>query len=80
MKHKCKVQDSEPVLHNQDTELGRGTIRDNALKAVVTSSLFKSRVEKAKKGKGSFQRRAKHKGREPYSNAASLLCLKRVFF
>lgn len=29
-------------------EVGRGEIQDNALKAVVTSPLFKVRVEKAK--------------------------------
>ncbi|END2486578.1 TPA: ribosome alternative rescue factor ArfA [Vibrio vulnificus] len=50
-----------------DTEIGRGTINDNALKALVTSQLFRTRVVKAKKGKGSFQRKAKHIGKEPYS-------------
>jgi alternative ribosome-rescue factor len=53
-----------------DTEFGRGVIKDNALKAVVTSQLFRQRVEKAKKGKGSFNRKIKHKGKEPYSKAA----------
>ncbi|MCA3954847.1 ribosome alternative rescue factor ArfA [Vibrio vulnificus] len=48
-------------------EIGRGTINDNALKALVTSPLFRTRVVKAKKGKGSFQRKAKHRGKEPYS-------------
>ncbi|HFQ5334314.1 TPA: alternative ribosome-rescue factor A [Vibrio vulnificus] len=50
-----------------DTEIGRGTINDNVLKALVTSQLFRTRVVKAKKGKGSFQRKAKHRGKEPYS-------------
>ena len=54
----------------QTTEFGRGTIRDNALKAVVTSKLFTTRVVKAKKGKGSFQRKEKYSGRESYSMAA----------
>lgn len=49
------------------TDLGRGTIRDNALKAAVTSKLFTTRVVQAKKGKGSFSRKDKFKGREPYS-------------
>ncbi|WP_369414633.1 alternative ribosome-rescue factor A [Photobacterium atrarenae] len=53
-----------------ETELGRGKVQDNALKAAVTSTLFRTRVEKAKKGKGSFQRKAKHAGRESYSIAA----------
>ncbi|MFC3031914.1 alternative ribosome-rescue factor A [Pseudoalteromonas fenneropenaei] len=48
----------------------RGEINDNAIKALVTSVLFKSKVEKAKKGKGSYQRNAKHQGREPYLMAA----------
>lgn len=46
-------------------ELGRGVIQDNALKALVTSQLFKTRVVKAKKGKGSFNRKMKHRGKEP---------------
>ena len=50
-----------------DTEFGRGKIKDNALKAVVTSHLFKTRIVNAKKGKGSFSRKMKHKGKEPYS-------------
>ena len=51
-------------------EVGRGEVQDNALKAVVTSPLFKTRVEKAGKGKGSFTRKLKRKGKEPYSKAA----------
>ncbi|NOH70882.1 alternative ribosome-rescue factor A [Vibrio pectenicida] len=51
-------------------EIGRGEIHDNALKALVTSPLFRTRVEKAKKGKGSFNRKLKHKGKEPYPKAA----------
>ncbi|EKO3582985.1 ribosome alternative rescue factor ArfA [Vibrio metschnikovii] len=53
--------------HTQEIALdhGRGVIKDNALKAVVTSSLFRTRVVKAQKGKGSFKRQAKHKGQEP---------------
>ncbi|KLV07928.1 ribosome alternative rescue factor ArfA [Photobacterium ganghwense] len=71
-KAKSSVKDTEigHELRVNDTEFGRGTIRDNALKAVVTSQLFRSRVEKAKKGKGSFNRKAKHAGRESYPMAA----------
>lgn len=57
-------------MNEQQTELGRGTIQDNALKAAVTSKLFRTRVVKSKKGKGSFQRKDKHSGRESYSIAA----------
>lgn len=54
--------------HRHDHQ--RGDIKDNALKALVTSPLFKTKVEKSKKGKGSYQRKAKHQGQEPYLNAA----------
>lgn len=40
----------------------RGEIKDNAVKALVTDPLFRSRVERNKKGKGSYQRHQKHKG------------------
>ena len=53
-----------------DHDHGRGVIKDNALKAVVTSQLFTTRVTKAKKGKGSFSRKEKYKGhKEPYSKS-----------
>ncbi|MDX1303553.1 ribosome alternative rescue factor ArfA [Photobacterium sp.] len=74
MAKKCKqsrvVQAIELDVTAQTTEFGRGTVRDNALKAVVTSKLFTVRVVKAKKGKGSFQRKDKYSGRESYSIAA----------
>ncbi len=38
----------------------RGVISDNALHALVHDPLFKSRVEKNKKGKGSYSRKAKY--------------------
>jgi len=43
-------------------EHGRGEIRDNALKALVTSKLFQMQVVKAKKGKGSYSRQKFKKG------------------
>lgn len=63
-----KLKDAASLRAN--LEVGRGEIQDNALKAIVTSQLFKTRVEKSKKGKGSFSRKLKHKGKEPYSKAA----------
>ncbi|MBD1566670.1 ribosome alternative rescue factor ArfA [Vibrio sp. SA48] len=53
-----------------NAELGRGQIKDHALKAVVTSQLFRIRVEKAKKGKGSYSREEKYAARESYSKVA----------
>ncbi len=52
------------------TDLGRGQINDNFLAALVTSKVYKLQVVKAKKGKGSFSRKNKHQGKEPYLMAA----------
>lgn len=49
-----------------ETELGRGKIKENFLAALVTSKLYKMQVVKAKKGKGSYQRKAKNLRRESY--------------
>jgi alternative ribosome-rescue factor len=49
-----------------ETELGRGKITGNFLAALVTSKVYKMQVVKAKKGKGSYQRKAKNVGRESY--------------
>ncbi|BCL73116.1 hypothetical protein TUMSATVNIG1_50880 [Vibrio nigripulchritudo] len=66
-----KVQPTSDQSEVLQHEHGRGVIQDNALKAVVTSELFRTRVVKAKKGKGSFNRKNKHKGKEPYSKQAA---------
>lgn len=58
-----------PHLHE------RGTITDNALKALVTSKLFTTRVVKAKKGKGSYSR----KGRNSKDYAFFIGCLLRRY-
>lgn len=39
---------------SHEVEIQRGTITDNALKALVTSPVFKMRVEKPKKVKEAF--------------------------
>lgn len=52
------------------TELGRGKINDNFLAALVTSKVYKMQIVKAKKGKGSYQRKAKNVRRESYLMAA----------
>ncbi len=71
-KHKSLHLSTHEIVNppKVDHEMGRGEIKDNALKAVVTSQLFRTRTVKAKKGKGSFNRKAKHRGKEPYSKAA----------
>lgn len=60
-------------INNVTTDIGRGKITDNFLAALVTSKAYKMQIVKPKKGKGSFQRKAKHKsnqGQESYLIAA----------
>ena len=38
----------------------KGIIKDNAIEALLHDPLFRQRVEQNKKGKGSYQRNAKH--------------------
>ncbi|WP_139538939.1 alternative ribosome-rescue factor A [Klebsiella spallanzanii] len=47
------------MSHYQHT---KGQIRDNAIEALLHDPLFRQRVEKNKKGKGSYQRKEKHRG------------------
>lgn len=42
---------------------GRGQVNNSAMAALVTSRVFRSKTERPKKGKGSFQRKAKHAAR-----------------
>ena len=65
---KQKKMSAEAVING--TELGRGKIKNNFLAAIVTSKLYKMQVVKAKKGKGSYQRKAKNVRRESYLIAA----------
>ena len=48
----------------KQVDIARGTINHSALGALVTSKIFCMRVVKAKKGKGSFNRKTKHSGKE----------------
>lgn len=43
-------------------EHGRGTICHNALEALVTSVIFRCKVEKPKKGKGAYSRKQNRQG------------------
>ena len=38
----------------------RGVIKDNAVQALLHDPLFKQRIEKSQKGKGSYKRKEKH--------------------
>ena len=41
----------------------RGVVKDNAIMALLHDKLFRQRVEIKRKGKGSYQRKAKHMGK-----------------
>ncbi|EMF0719998.1 alternative ribosome-rescue factor A [Citrobacter freundii] len=41
----------------------KGQIKDNAIEALLHDPLFRQRIEKNKKGKGSFLRKGKHGNR-----------------
>ena len=47
-------------------------VQDNALKAVLRTPMFKQRVVKARKGKGSYQRQGKSQGNRGGSEAPSV--------
>ena len=51
---------SGKVQHN------KGKIRDNALKALVKSDLFRHKVERKRKGKGSYNRQEAKKWRDGF--------------
>jgi alternative ribosome-rescue factor len=65
-----KQKKSSAKANMSETDLGRGKIKDNFLAALVTSKLYKMQIVKAKKGKGSYQRKAKNLRRESYLMAA----------
>ena len=49
---------AEKIQHN------KGTIRDNAVKALVKSNVFRHKVERPKKGQGSYNRQTAKKWRD----------------
>lgn len=61
----------------------KGKIRDNALKALVKSDLFRHKVERKRKGKGSYNRQEANnrqeakKRRDGFDTVPPFLCLKR---
>ena len=57
-------------IGTSESDLGRGQIKGNFLAALVTSKVYKMQVVKAKKGKGSYQRKTKHSRQESYLMAA----------
>ena len=51
----------------------KGQIKDNAIEALLHDPLFRQRVEKNKKGKGSYMRKGKHGNRGNWLRAVILL-------
>lgn len=66
----AKQKKSLATAKTNETDIGRGVIQHNFLAALVTSNQYKMQVVKAKKGKGSYQRKAKNVRRESYLMAA----------
>ena len=62
---------SGKVQHN------KGKIRNNALKALVKSDLFRHKVEQKRKGQGSYNRQEARKWRDGFDTVSPFLCLKR---
>ena len=56
-KTKSAVENQPVYLHT------RGVVKDNAIMALLYDKLFRQRVETKRKGKGSYQRKAKHIGK-----------------
>lgn len=61
---------SSKVQHN------KGKIRDNALKALVKSDLFRHKVERKRKGKGSYNRQEAKKWRDGFDTVPSLFIVR----
>ena len=56
-------QQKSAVENETVYEHTRGVIKDNAVMALLHDKLFRQRVEKKRKGKGSYQRKAKPTGK-----------------
>lgn len=55
-------------MKKRSTEINKGPIKDNALKALVKSNIFRHKVYKNKKGKGAYSR----KGRQNHTESGFL--------
>lgn len=52
----------------------KGQIKDNAIEALLHDPLFRQRVEKNKKGKGSYLRKGKHGNRGNWEASGKRRC------
>jgi alternative ribosome-rescue factor len=60
---KKNVKSSKESTLVGQADIGRGSIKDNFLAALVTSKMYKLQIVKAKKGKGSFNVKKSIKGK-----------------
>ncbi|MDY0973247.1 alternative ribosome-rescue factor A [Siccibacter turicensis] len=51
----------------------KGKINDNAIEALLHDPLFRQRVEKNQKGKGSFQRKGKHAKQQNWEASGKII-------
>ena len=71
-----------PPQHSQGTmtyQHQRGVIKENAIQALLHDKLFRQRIERNKKGKGSYQRQAKHANRCYYEKPDNKISMVRDF-
>jgi alternative ribosome-rescue factor len=57
----------------------KGTINDNALEALLHDPLYRQRIERNHKGKGSYRRKEKHAKREQREASDKQHCLSLAF-
>ncbi|MCY9870441.1 alternative ribosome rescue factor ArfA [Vibrio barjaei] len=65
------AKDKRAAQHAREHGEDGAEIKDSALAHLVRSSMFKMQVVKAKKGKGSYNRKAKYKG--DYQNKSLII-------
>ena len=56
------MKKSQTKSQQSAVDHGRGSIANNALAALVTSVIFRCKVEKPKKGKGAYSRKQNRQG------------------
>ena len=54
------LEDKSAVENQPIYQHSKGVVKDNAVMALLHDKLFRQRVEKKRKGKGSYQRKAKY--------------------
>ena len=58
---------------SRKVQINKGAIQDNTLKALVKSNLFRHKVERKRKGKGSYNRQEAKKWRDGFDTVPSFV-------